>query len=93
MCIVCYNTFRVLIHTLFVIFKLEKEVNIMKEGIHPDYQQTTIRCACGEVIETGSTKKDITVEICSKCHPFYTGKQKLVDTSGRVEKFNKKFGL
>ena len=50
----------------------------MKSGIHPNYQQTTIRCACGAVIETGSTKKDITVEICSKCHPFYTGKQKLV---------------
>ena len=65
----------------------------MKEGIHPNYEQTTIRCACGEVIETGSTKKDIKVEICSKCHPFYTGKQKLVDTSGRVDKFNKKFGL
>lgn len=70
-----------------------KEVNMMKEGIHPDYQQTSIRCACGEVIETGSTKKDIKIEICSKCHPFYTGKQKLVDTSGRVDKFNKKFGL
>ena len=69
------------------------EVNDMKEGIHPNYQRTTIRCACGEVIETGSTKKDITVEICSKCHPFYTGKQKLVDTSGRVDKFNKKYGL
>jgi len=65
----------------------------MKKGIHPDYQPTTIRCACGEVIETGSTKQNITVEICSKCHPFYTGKQKLVDTSGRVDKFNKKFGL
>ncbi len=64
----------------------------MKEGIHPNYQRTTIRCACGEVIETASTKKDITVEICSKCHPFYTGKQKLVDTSGRVDKFNKKYG-
>ena len=70
-----------------------KEVTMMKEGIHPNYQQTTIKCACGEVIETGSTKKDIKVEICSKCHPFYTGKQKLVDTSGRVDKFNKKFGL
>lgn len=70
-----------------------KEVNMMKEGIHPNYKQTTIKCACGEVIETGSTKKDIKVEICSKCHPFYTGKQKLVDTSGRVDKFNKKFGL
>lgn len=70
-----------------------KEVNSMKEGLHPDYKQTTIRCACGEVIETGSTKKDIKVEICSKCHPFYTGKQKLIDTSGRVDKFNKKFGI
>ena len=65
----------------------------MKEGIHPNYTQTTIRCACGEVIETGSTKKDIRVEICSKCHPFYTGKQKLVDTGGRVDRFNKKYGL
>lgn len=70
-----------------------KEVNMMKEGIHPDYQQTTVKCACGEVIETGSTKKDIKVEICSKCHPFYSGKQKLIDTSGRVDKFNRKFGL
>ena len=65
----------------------------MKEGIHPKYEQTTIRCACGVIIETGSTKKDIKVEICSKCHPFYTGKQKLVDTGGRVDRFNKKFGL
>ena len=63
----------------------------MKEGIHPDYKQTTIRCACGETFTTGSTKEDIFVEICSKCHPFYTGKQKLVDTGGRVEKFNKRF--
>ena len=65
----------------------------MKAGIHPEYYATTIRCACGEVIETGSTKKDMTIEICSKCHPFFTGKQKLVDTSGRVEKFNRRFGL
>ena len=65
----------------------------MKPGIHPNYQQTTIRCACGAVIETGSTKQNITVEICSKCHPFYTGQQKFVDTSGRVDKFNKKYGL
>ncbi|MED9970142.1 MAG: 50S ribosomal protein L31, partial [Ruminococcus sp.] len=57
----------------------------MKENIHPKYEQTTITCACGNVIETGSTKKDIRVEICSKCHPFYTGKQKLVDTGGRVD--------
>ena len=53
----------------------------MKEGIHPKYEQTTIRCACGNVFTTGSTKKDIRVEICSKCHPFYTGKQKLVSRS------------
>ena len=65
----------------------------MKDGIHPNYKPTTIKCACGAVIETGSTKQNITVEICSKCHPFYTGKQKLVDTSGRVDKFNKKYGL
>ena len=65
----------------------------MKEGIHPKYEQTTIRCACGNVFTTGSTKKDIRVEICSKCHPFYTGKQKLVDTGGRVDRFNKRFGL
>lgn len=78
---------------IILALKILKEVNKMKEGIHPDYQPTTIRCACGAVFETGSTKKDIKVEICSKCHPFYTGKQKLVDTGGRVDRFNKKFGL
>lgn len=65
----------------------------MKEGIHPNYYNTTIKCACGEVISVGSTKENLTVEICSKCHPFFTGKQKLVDTGGRVEKFRKKFGI
>ena len=65
----------------------------MKEGIHPNYQPTTIKCACGEVIETRSTKQDIQGEICSKCHPFFTGKQKLVDTGGRVDKFKKKYNL
>ncbi len=73
--------------------KGERGEDKMKEGLHPNYQQTTIRCACGNVIETGSTKKDIRVEVCSKCHPFYTGKQKMVDTGGRVSRFNKKFGL
>ena len=63
----------------------------MKQDIHPNYEQTTITCACGNVISTGSTLKNITVEICSACHPFFTGKQKLVDTGGRVEKFNKRF--
>jgi large subunit ribosomal protein L31 len=63
----------------------------MKNGIHPKYQQTTVTCACGNAIEVGSTKKDISVEICSKCHPFFTGKQKLVDTAGRIERFRKKY--
>lgn len=65
----------------------------MKEGIHPKYEATTISCACGEVIETRSTKKDIRVEICSKCHPFFTGRQKLIDTGGRVDRFNKRFNM
>ena len=63
------------------------------KNIHPDYQETTITCACGNVIHTRSTKKDIRGEICSKCHPFFTGKQKLVDTSGRVDMFNKRYGI
>lgn len=65
----------------------------MKEGIHPKYEVTKITCACGNVIETRSTVKDLKVEICSNCHPFYTGKQKLVDTAGRVERFKKKYGI
>ena len=65
----------------------------MKTGIHPEYKETVIKCACGEEYVTRSCKESIKVDICSKCHPFYTGKQKLVDTGGRVAKFNKKFGL
>ena len=65
----------------------------MKQGIHPKYQTTKVTCACGNVIETRSTVPEIHVEICSNCHPFYTGKQKLVDTAGRVERFKKKYGL
>jgi large subunit ribosomal protein L31 len=65
----------------------------MKDKIHPKYERTTITCACGNVIETRSTAKDIKVEICSACHPFFTGKQKLVDTAGRIERFRKKYGL
>ncbi len=68
-----------------------REVKNMKDGIHPNYGPAVIRCACGEVIETRSTKPEIRVEICSKCHPFFTGKQKLVDTGGRVDRFNKRF--
>jgi large subunit ribosomal protein L31 len=63
----------------------------MKANIHPDYYDTTVTCACGNVIEIGSTKKDIRVEICSKCHPFFTGKQKLVDSAGRIERFKRKY--
>ena len=63
----------------------------MKKDIHPKYEETTIRCACGNVIETGSTRDNISVEICSNCHPFFTGKQKLVDTAGRIERFRKKY--
>jgi large subunit ribosomal protein L31 len=65
----------------------------MKEKIHPNYFRTTITCACGESFETGSTKKNLRVEICSKCHPFFTGKQKFVDTGGRVERFKRKYGM
>ena len=63
----------------------------MKKEIHPEYYQAKIRCACGNEFEAGSTAKEITVEICSKCHPFFTGKQKLVDSAGRVERFRRKY--
>jgi len=65
----------------------------MKEGIHPKYEKTSIRCACGEVIETASTRQNMRVDICSKCHPFFTGKQKLVDTGGRVDRFKKRYNI
>lgn len=65
----------------------------MKDGIHPEYKPTTVRCACGATFETCSTKEDIRVDICSNCHPFFTGKQKLVDTGGRVDRFNKRYNL
>lgn len=65
----------------------------MREGIHPVYEDATITCACGNVIKTRSTKKNITVDVCSKCHPFYTGKQKMVDAGGRVDRFKKKFNI
>jgi len=64
----------------------------MKKGIHPEYKKSKITCLCGNVIETSSTQENIHVEICSKCHPFFTGKQKLIDTAGRVERFQRKYG-
>ncbi len=63
----------------------------MKKDIHPEFKPTVIKCACGNEVTVGSTKSDITVEICSQCHPFYTGKQKLVDSAGRIERFRRKY--
>ena len=65
----------------------------MRKGIHPAYNETEIKCVCGNVIGTRSTAKDLQIEICSSCHPFFTGKEKLVDTAGRVDRFNRKYGL
>ena len=65
----------------------------MRKGIHPEYHQATVTCNCGNTFVTGSTKEEIHVEICSACHPFYTGKQKLVDTAGRIDRFNKRYGI
>ena len=73
--------------------KTLKGVTLMKEAIHPQYEKVTIKCACGAEFETRSTKKDIRLDVCSKCHPFFTGKQKLVDTGGRVDRFKKRFGM
>ncbi|HET9529755.1 MAG TPA: 50S ribosomal protein L31 [Blastocatellia bacterium] len=64
----------------------------MKPDIHPKYMNATVHCACGETWQTRSTKPEIRLEICSNCHPFFTGKQKLIDTAGRVERFNRKYG-
>ena len=65
----------------------------MKQGIHPEYYEAKVTCACGNTFTTGSTQKELKIDICSECHPFFTGKQKFVDTAGRVEKFKKKYGL
>lgn len=64
----------------------------MKAEIHPNYSEATVTCACGATFQTRSTKDAYSVEICSECHPFYTGKQKLMDTAGRIERFNRKYG-
>jgi len=65
----------------------------MQEGIHPVYKKATIKCACGNTFETGSTKEELHVEICSECHPFYKGGSRIMDTAGRIDKFNKRYGL
>ena len=65
----------------------------MKKGIHPDYIEATVHCACGNTFTTRSTKKELRVEVCSRCHPFFTGEQRIVDTAGRVERFKRRYGL
>ena len=65
----------------------------MKQGLHPEYKTVTVKCACGATFETRSTKEELKVDICSNCHPFFTGKQKLVDAGGRVDRFNKRYNL
>ena len=71
----------------------KEEFSKMREGIHPKYFQATVTCNCGNTFVTGSTKGDIHVEVCSKCHPFYTGQQRAASVKGRIDKFNKKYGL
>ncbi len=70
---------------------LQKGMKTMKKDIHPEYKKMKIKCVCGNEIETGSIEENITVEICNKCHPFYTGNQKIMDTEGRVERFKKRY--
>ena len=65
----------------------------MKAGIHPEYHKAKVTCSCGNTFETGSVKEEIRVEVCSECHPFYTGRQKFAAADGRVDRFNKKYGL
>lgn len=65
----------------------------MKQGIHPEYVEAVVTCACGNTFKTGSTKDELKVEICSECHPFYTGRQKFAERGGRIEKFNKKYKI
>jgi large subunit ribosomal protein L31 len=65
----------------------------MKQGIHPEYIEAVVRCACGNTFQTRATKPDIHVEVCSNCHPYFTGEQRIVDTAGRVERFKRRYGI
>ena len=76
-----------------IILSRERGELKMKEGIHPNYNQTTVTCACGNVLEVGSTKKDLKVDVCSKCHPYWTGNLRQETVGGRADKFKKKYGL
>ena len=87
---ICYNEQAV--YKANMVFQY-REVKEMREGIHPEYYQATVTCNCGNTFVTGSTKKEIHVEVCSKCHSFYTGQQKATAARGRIDKFNKKYGV
>lgn len=78
-------------YTLQVVITMEEE-STMKKGIHPDYVEATVTCSCGNTFKTRSTRPELRVEICAQCHPFYSGRQKLVDTGGRVERFERMYG-
>jgi len=81
------------IYTLSQYDSGRKEMKRMKAGIHPNYTKALVKCACGNEFETGSVKQEIRVETCSECHPFYTGRQKFAEAGGRVDRFNKKYGI
>ncbi len=75
------------------VFFVRKKVTTVKEGIHPAYHRTSVKCSCGAEYQIGSTRQNLRIEICGKCHPLYTGQQRIVDTGGRVERFKKRYGL
>jgi len=88
-----FTKYNVIGRSIIFKFGILKERRLeMKSEIHPEYKKTVIKCVCGNEIETGSVADDITVEICSNCHPFFTGQQKILDSEGRVERFNKRYG-
>ena len=91
--VLCYNVKAVDSQwNVYLLLSIE-EVKEMREGIHPEYYQATVTCNCGNTFVTGSTKPEIHVEVCSKCHSFYTGQQKAAQARGRIDKFNKKYGV
>lgn len=77
----------------FLYISIRREVKAVKDNIHPEFKEATVRCACGNTFETGSVKDELRVEVCSECHPFYTGRQKFAERGGRIEKFKKKYNM
>lgn len=86
----CRNLCAIMYQYVSILVYIAREVKIMQKNIHPDYKETEIRCACGNVLKTKSTKSQLTVDVCSKCHPFFTGQQRFVDSGGRVDRFEKR---